>query len=282
MKRQVAQPVGYGRIPNSIVRSGLWRMIHPKIKAVYIALLGLLDRTMQYTDTEGIWRVAYGFPTLQRIGKTSGVRVADVSRITDLLEELDLLIKIPCSINRKPRLRYIIRPPEHPIYSRVGYSCERIFSEVGKGWGLTRKWGPSRKTHHEPVRLQTHQSPTRLHSTDTHRPKTSPTTTKNFRRPIFTRPGAPPSHKSTARGKHEAAKLLVPLYTALPPQTWEQHTAQLLADGYRLRELEAAKELAAGVLPHLPPLNGGKGGPAGETVGVPPGERVSRRSWRRR
>lgn len=282
MKRQVAQPAGYGRIANSIIRSGAWAKIHPKMKAVYVALLGLLDRTMDYTDGEGTWRVAYGFPALQGIAKASGVRVADVSRITDLLEGLDLLIKIPCSINRKPRLRYIIRPPEHPIYSRVGYSCERIFSQVGKGWGLTRKWGPSRKPHEEPVRLQTHHYPARPLYTDIHSPKTSPTTSKNLRRPILPRPGAHPSRKSTARGRNEAAKRLVPLFTALPPQTWEQHTAQLLADGYRLRELEAAKELAAGVLPHLPPLNGGKGGPAGETVGVPPGERVSRRSWRRR
>ncbi len=81
-----AKQGGYGRIPNIVVKSGVWAKLHPKMKAVYGALLGLLDRTMTYTDSEGTWRVAYGFPTQEGIAKASGVRVADTPRITERLE----------------------------------------------------------------------------------------------------------------------------------------------------------------------------------------------------
>ena len=89
--------------------------------AVFVGLQGLLDRSMTYSDSEGTSRVAYGHPTVQAIARASGVRVADVSRITDLLEELGLIIKTPRTMNRKPRVRYIHLPPDHPIYSRIGY-----------------------------------------------------------------------------------------------------------------------------------------------------------------
>jgi len=265
---------GYGRISNSLIKSGAWAKFHPKMKAVYGALLGLLDRTMTYIDSEGTWRVAYGHPTQKGIAKDSAVRVADTPRITERLEELGIIIKTPCTINKKPRNRYIIPPPEHPTYSRIGYTCERIYSQVGKGWGLTRQWGASKKTHELPVRLQSHESPTRLPFTDIHRPKSCPTPSKTLRRPIPSRAAAPLSHKSTTKGK-VSDRLLVPLFISLPPETWEDHTVRLLTDNHRLRDIEEAKQLASGVLPHLPWAKEGKGGPAGETVGVPPGREDS-------
>jgi len=259
---------GYGRMPNSLIKSGAWAKFHPKMKAVYGALLGLLDRTMTYTDSEGTWRVAYGHPTQEGIAKASAVRVADTPRITERLEELGIIIKTPCTINKKRRNRYIIPPPEHPTYSRIGYTCERIFSQVGKGWGLTRQWGSSPKPHELPVRLQPHESPTRLHFPDIHRPKSCPTPSKTLRRPIPSRAAARPSHRNTAKGKSD--RLLVALFTGAPPETWDEHTTCLLADRHRLCDIEEAKQRVRAVLPYLPALDGGKGGPAGETVGVPP------------
>ena len=67
---------GYGRIPNCLVKSGAWAKLDRKIMAVYVALLGLLDRSMTYTDSEGTWRVAYGYPTNLGIAKASAVREA--------------------------------------------------------------------------------------------------------------------------------------------------------------------------------------------------------------
>ena len=267
---------GYGRIPNSLIKSGAWAKLHPKMKAVYGALLGLLDHIMNYTDSEGTWRVAYGYPTNRGIGNASRVREADISRITDLLEELGLIIKTPWSIRGKTRNRFTILPPEHPIYSRIGYTCERIYGQVGKGWGLTRRWGPRKKTHELPVRLQPHESPTRLHFTDIHRPKTCPTPSKTLRRPISSRAAARLSHKSTTKGK-VSDRLLPPLFTALPREEWDEHTAHLITNGHRLRDIEEAKRIASGVSPYLPTFNRerGKGGPVGETVGVPPGREDS-------
>ncbi len=253
---------GYGRIPNCLVKSGAWAKFHWKMKAVYVALVGLLVRTMTYTSDGTSWRASYGYPTNEQLARAAGVRVADISKVVDRLEEIGLVIKRPATINQKPRNMYIILPPGHPMYSRIGYSCDRIYSQLGKGWGLTRPWG-HKKPHELPVRLQPHESPTRLHSTDTHRPKNPPPLPQTVRRPSFPRAAARFSHKSTTKGK-VSDRLLPPLFTALPREEWDEHTAHLITNGHRLRDIEQAKSIAAGVAPDLPPFDEGKGGKRGK------------------
>ncbi len=260
---------GYGRLPNSLGDCDVWAKFHPKMQAVYGALLGLLRRTMQYRDTEGVWRVSYGYPTQKLIAKKSPVREADVSRITDLLEKVGILIKTPCKIHSKPRMRYILLPPEHPIYSRIGYSCERLLRQLGKRWGLTRHWGPRKATHELPARLGTHELPARLHSTDIHTPKTSPIGHASRRRMggppaqgSAPRSASPPdprlplrkfqwSQLDTAREKIELSQL-VTLFEAQPHAEWEQLTVHLLEDGIRLGIIDEAKRIATEIVPHFP------------------------------
>ncbi len=269
---------GYGRFPNSLVKSGAWAKLDRRIMAVYGGLQGLLDRSMTYLDSERSWRVAYGHPTTQGIARASGVREADVSRITDLLEELGLIIKTPCTMNRKPRVRYILLPPEHPIYSRIGYSCERIFSKLGKGWGLTRQWGTRKKTHELPTRLQTHELPTRLHSTNIHssQSKLSPIEAQSSRRL-----GGPPARGSalrsashpnphlplskarwsqlgTAREEKGDVGLLAEYFCNFPRDEWENHVPLLEQQDYRLRVILEAQEIAAGIGPYLSAEGGNK------------------------
>ncbi len=267
---------GYGRIPNTLIKSGAWALFDRRMMAIFVALVGLLDRTMKYTDGEGTWRVSYGHPTLEQIANASRVRRADISRITDLFQEIDLISKKPEAINRKRRVRYILPPPEHPMSSRIGDSCARIYQQTAKNWGLRREYRPLKKSHESPDRRLSHESPVRRPSTDIHRPKSSPTPSKTLRRPIPSRAAARLSHKSTTKGK-VSDRLLAPLFASLPPETWEDHTVSLLADDHRLRDIEEAKRIASDVRPYLPTFNRerGKGGPAGETVGVPPGRKDS-------
>jgi len=267
---------GYGRFPNSLVRSGAWAKFHPMMRAVYGALMGLLNRAEHYAS-DGVTSLAsVGYPTNSQIATTAGVRVADVPKVVDRLEEIGLVIKKKATIAGKPRTKYILLPPDHPMNSRIGYSCERIYGQVGKGWGLTRQWGPRKKTHESPTRLQTHESPTRLLSTDIHRPKSSPTPSNTLRRPIPSRAAARLSHKTTTKGK-VSDRLLPSLFAALPREQWDEHTAHFITNGHRLRDIEEAKRIASGVRLYLPTLKRerGKGGPAGETVGVPPGREDS-------
>jgi hypothetical protein len=250
---------GYGRFPNSLVRSGAWAKFHPKMRAVYGALMGLLDRTMNFTykDSPSPVKVAYGYPTTRGIAKASGVRLADVSRVTELLERLGLIIKKSHTIGGKPRIMYILTPPDHYMSIHCGDTCSEICQAEGETWGLTRKSTPTRKMHEYPPWRQLHESPRGQHITHL-QAENSPIPSQDLRRPASPRSAARLSQKSTTRRKSMADRLLPALFAALPPETWEQRTAELQADGHRLRDIEEAKQTVAGVRPFMPPFDQGK------------------------
>ncbi len=261
--------VGYGRIPNTLIKSGAWALFDRRMMAVFVALVGSLDRTMKYTDGEGTWRVSYGHPTLEQIAKASRVRRADISRITDLFEEIGLIIKKPETINRKPRVRYILLPPEHPMSSRIGDSCVRIYQQTAKNWGLRRAYRPLKKSHESPDRRLSHESPMRRPSTDIHRQQISPTGDKSGRRmggPLASgcalRSASPPdphlplrkfgwSQLGTAREEKGDVGLLAEYFCNFPRDEWEDHVPLLEQQGYRLRVILEAQEIAAGIGPYL-------------------------------
>ncbi len=269
---------GYGRIPNCLVKSGAWAMFDKRMQAVYVALVALLDRIMSYTDNEGTWRVSCGHPTLMQIAKASGVRRADIPRITDIFDRMGLIIKRKATINRKERRRYILPPPDHPMSCRLGDSCVRIYQELGKTWGLSRKWGRSQKPHQSPVRRLPYESPTRRLSTDIHSSKNKlPTIVDSSGR----RMGGPPAQDSALHSASPPNPLLplrklrwsqfhaaregmnqshlVTLFAESPPETWEHLTTELQAAAIRWRDIEEAKRIATGVVPNLPPLKRPRG-----------------------
>ncbi len=61
--------------------------------------------------------------------------------------------------------------------------------------------------------------------------------------------------KGTAREKNQDVGRLASYFVKVEPGEWERHARLLERQGYRLGEIEKAKNIAAGIAPHVPPLN---------------------------
>jgi len=288
VRRRSENPVqrfGFGRFPNSLVETGAWGRLHDYMQALYAALLALCKKPTTYRDDYGEWKVAEGFPTTKGLARAAGVRRSSVSAATDRLAELGIIGKRRCRVGSRHGVRYIVLPPEHPIFDHLADKCTAMIHHYGDKWGLSRFSSDPTKEHgtvttavpanhppQSPPWRQRHSSPgggqvsIRTDTPkDSHPPIGDTSTRRMGGKPaqgsaLRDAPQPPPplplrkfrwSQLDTAREKIELSQL-VTLFAAQPRAEWEQLTVHLQEDGIRLRITEEAKRIATGIVPRLP------------------------------
>lgn len=128
---------GYGKVSNALVESGAWGLFDPYMRAVYVVLVAVCKRKTTYEDIHGKWSAREGFPSVSRLAELSGVRRSSISATTDALAQIGVIVKAVWRIKDSPRIKYLVLPPEHPMFHSVGERCKRRMCHYRRDrWGL--------------------------------------------------------------------------------------------------------------------------------------------------